>query len=734
MAVEYSRPVSVGWSCALLLIGALSTATARADETPDERQALARVAARIIAEAEPHQGLPWPPKVVAVDSNAVNAVSYQSWSDADSVPTSRVDIYTALLRSIVRDEAAEPLVDDRLAFVIGHEVAHLLLGHTQTPEKGKTLDIKYVFRRFQEEQADDLGLKLALRARYRKNSALDAIRRFIALRDTGSSAATETSFEGRGADHPSWEDRIAKLDSANSAYWRSMGAYRDGSFLLAAEQYASAERCFREVAREYPNSATCWANLGYAMLMRYLDDVAPEEIQKRRLGLVVSGGFYRQPKAVGGQLLGPPDLWDDAVKALSNAKAKGAGAPAQASLGLAYLISPVGVKVDLACTLFGQAAREVEADERLTPEDRAAVLINACAAELRREPPNIAVAQAYLDRAEAALPGSRPDGILAALLYNRAALRRGQDDRTELDLINRYFKYGDPASPWWPMAFARYQELCAKLNLPAEAKSSLTRPARLRMITSVTLGSGKTLTLDQLEDDAIRLIGAGQPERIPIVPGETLVRRLRFAARSIDLLSDGRVLSIELRGPAAPALALQSRGAPASRVELRVGMNWADLQNALNTEGPPETRTIADTEESYVYYRDIGLAALPKANQVGRLVLVRLPIASEWWLDGLGDEEGQNHGRDLESLADRTANSWLSTRRRPGARRSKGPDRRARPPLERRSGRPESRRFRGREGPGLPDAGNRARAFRSRRECRGLFGMAGRGRRPPRPI
>ncbi len=90
----------------------------------------------------------------------------------------------ALQTNIVIDLGVARLLarDGELAFIVSHELAHILLGHTQ-PEQQNALDDDKL-RGLMEKEADKLGMHLMLRAGYDPKDAETALQR-IDLIDSG---------------------------------------------------------------------------------------------------------------------------------------------------------------------------------------------------------------------------------------------------------------------------------------------------------------------------------------------------------------------------------------------------------------------------------------------------------------------------------------------------------------------------------------------------------------------
>src|SRR5208337_705656 len=155
---------------------------------------------RLLAVAEPVAGYAWPPTIKVVDKDEIQAYAHDASKDGQVRP--EIVVMAGLLHRVVQGNA------DRLAFVLGHELGHVILKHIQRPPPGKTDVVKLVFGREQEIAADAKGMELTLAAGYSKKGALGAIRQFLDL----GLGLEYSSFEGLGLDHPSWKERIALLD------------------------------------------------------------------------------------------------------------------------------------------------------------------------------------------------------------------------------------------------------------------------------------------------------------------------------------------------------------------------------------------------------------------------------------------------------------------------------------------------------------------------------------------
>jgi len=136
--------------------------------------------------------------------------------------------------------------ENRLAMVLGHELGHIVHKHVlRGPYDANVIEL--AFSREEELDADTEGMLLALAAGFSKNRALKVYQWF-------EENLGYCSFHALRKDHPSDQDRLANLDVEQRTLWRAMSAFANGVVFLDAQQYAAAERCFREVKREFRRS------------------------------------------------------------------------------------------------------------------------------------------------------------------------------------------------------------------------------------------------------------------------------------------------------------------------------------------------------------------------------------------------------------------------------------------------------------------------------------------------
>jgi predicted Zn-dependent protease len=541
----------------------------------------------------------------------------------------RVVVFSGLMERVIKGKDDAAGAEDRLAFILSHELGHVYLAHIVQRPPGETAFVQQVFTRDQESQADLKGMEMALKAGFSFQRGRGAIHRMKEL------GLNYSSFEGLGVDHPSWNDRLTLMDKDQAMLWKSMSAFQNGTFFLLFEQYAAAERCFQEVTKEFPQCHEAWNNLGYALLMQYCDDLDADDLRQLGIGQVVVGGFYTRPQSLEPTARSMEDrTWKAAVAALEQAlKLKPDLVLAKANLGVAYLVAPRGTNVQKARQYLQEAVEQMPSDKNLPPLAQAATLINAGVAVLAagQHKESIALFARGEDTARKFV-GDLPRApvtfaLFSALCYNRGLLLAASPDeplrRAALAEFERYLSVASPASSWRPLAQERYLKLCKDLDVkpkenpqPASLKLSM-----FRLVTSVKLTPELTVALSEPITAVSARLGEGR--RIPIVRGTKLVR-VNYPDHGIELLAADRVLAIRLRGEKAPALPIQGRGVAGGAQTLRLGMSQEELDRILKDQ-PHEQRQLDQADIEYRYYPQLGLATRMQEDKLEELVVAQIP-------------------------------------------------------------------------------------------------------------
>ncbi len=569
---------------------------------------------RLLTVVSPPAGLAWPPQLHLLTEEEMQMLKMNP-QDPNAFSTLYkgtpwVCVNQALLNSIIEGNAS------RLAFILGHELSHITLGHVQHTSPGNTLLVMTVFSQEKELAADKNGIRLTLAAGYDFHEAMNAPKRFIDLGLEYAPLWPES--------HPSWSQRLALLEKDKASVWKSMGAFTNGVLFLTVEQYGSAERCFVSVVKEFPDCVEAQANLGYARLMEYCDLLRPEDVAEFGIGHLMIGGFYRRPESLIEKGRGiNSELWTQATRALEEAlRLKPDLALAKANLGIAYLVRPEGKDVGKASKYLEEAAAAMMKDNSLGPVSRATVLVNLSVADLAAGKTDLS--DRYLGEANR-LAGNVA-AVRGAILYNYAQelLQSGKENqrRNASDALYKYLKLASPASIWWKLGLDSYSKLCSESGMRCETEQQIraTTTQGFRPLPPVEVGQGIRIQLgDSIEDVLKRL---GPAISIPIAR-EAKLNRYRYPKYGIDVIGTDQVVAVSLNGPAAPALKLQTQGPGGQARTLRVGMTELQVTQVL---GPTSAEaTVFNAEVPYAFYPQLGIAARFVQGRVAEWLVVILP-------------------------------------------------------------------------------------------------------------
>jgi tetratricopeptide (TPR) repeat protein len=562
--------------------------------------------------------MPWPPKLEIINKDEINAFAMMRSQGSSRYPV--VVCYAGLLNRVVEGNA------DRIAYVLGHEISHHILGHTRA-NAGGTEFLRATFSRSQEIAADRKGIELALRAGYSYLGGLSAIRKMIDL------GLNYSSFEGLAADHPSWLDRIALLDKEQAGLWRAMSSFDNGVYFLLVQNYPLAERAFRQVTKDFPGSYEAWANLGYALLMQYADSLDTDDLRHFDVGQVVVGGFYRRPKSLEVKVRGiNEELWWDAVGALRESiRLKPELSLPKANLGVAYLFRPAGKDPGKATQFLEEASQLADRDSSLDPVSRLAEDINLAVAYAALGNPEKAMAT--LSEVETSLEkdefnSRRGDMALSnALAYNHALLLAqspdGQRQHLAIGELESYLRNTDSSLSWWQLAYQRYNTLCKQSGAVPKTENELLSQTtvRFRPVADLDVASGQ-IALGQNLIEVKRQLGA-DASSTPVVRGTNVVR-VEYPKLGVAVIATDEVLAIVLCSDKASPLNIREMGLGTRSIRLQVGMSNSDLDRLLR-DSDYDFRQLIEPDLNYRFYSDLGLAVLSQEGKIVELVISQIP-------------------------------------------------------------------------------------------------------------
>jgi tetratricopeptide (TPR) repeat protein len=588
-------------------------------EVRESDRALAQqVFQQLLSVIPPQHDVPWPPILEIPDKQDINA--YAVIRKQNGSEQSVVVCNNGLIQQVAEGNA------DRLAYVLGHELAHHILGHTRL-SGGDTEFLRRTFTREQELAADRKGMEIAVQAGFSYSGGLSAIRKMIDL------GLSYSSFEGLENDHPSWYDRISQLDKEQASIWKSMSAFDNGTYFLLVQNYTLAERAFRQVTKDFPASYDAWANLGYSLLMEYADALNTDDLRRFDVGQIVVGGFYHRPKSLEARLRGVnEELWWDAVGALREAiRLNPDLSLPSANLGIAYLLRPAGKDPGRAAQFLEEASILADKDPSLDPVSRLAEDINLAVAYAAVGSTEKALSELNLVEASLKSSGSVPSHsaspVSSALAYNRALLLAqsgdGNQQRLAVAELETYLRQTDPSQAWWEIAYQRYTTLSKQIGAVPQSERAIfsEMPARFRAVAALELPSIHIALGDSL-DEAKQQLGIPQ-FNTPVIRSTNLVR-LDYPTLGISVIGTDEVLAIILSGDKAPPLTVREMGLGTKPAELRIGMSNKELDQVLQ-DSDYDFRQLIDPDISYRFYPDLGIAVQSHTGMVTEFVISQIP-------------------------------------------------------------------------------------------------------------
>jgi tetratricopeptide (TPR) repeat protein len=562
----------------------------------DQQKLADGVLARLLTTAQAQRPknfgyVSWPPMVMVEGSTELNAY-------AIAIPgcSPNIHITSGLLTRVLMNDP------DRTALVLGHELSHILLGHTPcVSDTGKTAFLVNAYTREKEYAADKSGLEIMLAAGYNSRRGLGALK-------TLDQIAGYSTFDALATDHPATTDRLAALDKEQEALWHSMSAFDIGDSFLATEQYRLAATSFEAVTQQFDDAWDAWNNLGYARLMIYADGLRPDDITEMQLGQVAAGGYFKTAESLRAKARGRDlAMWKQAVAALKYAEAKQPKSGLIAgNLGLAYVIAPDTADVEQAVSLLQKAIELSAADADVA--QRVGDEINLAVAYQRTGKGDDA--QKMFATATGEMKLHKQKGMAGvAFLFNQGVLDASGNSPAELktaeESLMQFMQATGEDSPWRPMAYAAYKQACEKRKDVAKPESVFAKPASYRMVVSVQ-ASNLTVYLGQPLDAVTAKLGAGV--RSPIVAAKGL-DRVSFPKAGVDVIVESSVVTaIVSTGANAIPVTLQSAALGGNAAAtLKVGMAasvWAKVLSQLEYQ----QEGFVDTETAYVYFPNLGIA------------------------------------------------------------------------------------------------------------------------------
>lgn len=201
----------------------------------------------------------YPIKCVVVEKNDVNAnasIEIDPKAPKDAKPQAKMTVYTGLLTF---------MKDIRLVrAVVAHELSHLAKQHLG--KTYKTDDLKLIFTRQQEYEADATGAIALEKAGFSRKDMVDMLFKL------GESSKDWPGSEKILGDHADTARR-ANAVAGNNLVIRSMVSFTNGEAYLDARNYLQAMTAFDKASAEAPEFFESKYNAAQAALMNYYNNL-----------------------------------------------------------------------------------------------------------------------------------------------------------------------------------------------------------------------------------------------------------------------------------------------------------------------------------------------------------------------------------------------------------------------------------------------------------------------------
>ena len=565
--------------------------------------------------------LKWPPVFEITESEQVNAYAGITGHQP------KVIIHTAIA------DITEG-IPDRLAYIIAHELIHIIRGHCTRSDVAGTGAQIYSFTGADEEVADIEGLRLLLKAGYSNSEAVNTFK--VMRNKLGDFSPLEAQSEG----HPSWTRRLEYTDQAQAKLWRSMSAFNTGVTLLMVQNYDAAVVCFDKVIKEFPGCFEAYSNVGYAKLMQYCDLFDTVDIASYNIGQIVVGGFYRRPVSLESAIRGVSEelYW----KAIGNFKRSLDINPDQSLvksyLGIAYFLDPRKQSIGESERYFAESLRSVEKDETLDPSLKACVYLNAGAIDIAKS--NFASAETKIGQARslrdplknnqflAAFPNTGSSEISYSLLIDYALdlnlvlleyRKTGSLKDEQAKILVRYLRNTDPASIWWKVAYQVYEAGSTKSGRQFLTKQQILSQIStvISPVRSVTVDDF-TIYLSQGTDEILKRFVSY--DLVPVVQGRKIYRYL-FPENHFEILAGPEVLGISIKASGSQV----KMGSNADGLkDIQTGMLFETIRTRFEGMNTSDL-VMPDQPVKYFFYSDLGIAFGVTGSIVTEIMIIQKP-------------------------------------------------------------------------------------------------------------
>lgn len=570
---------------------------------------------RLVSQIQEPDKSIWPPKYKIVKSSKMK-ISAQPYNASYGY---RILASDKLIKYYNNDT-------DGLAFAFAHELGHIVSGHLQNKKKNDEDFFELEYSKQEEFTADSAGMQLLLSAGYSYKKVIESIKGIM------ESSGSFSNIESLGLRHPSWEERLARIDGKQADYWKSMAAFRNGVMFLNIEQFGAASESFKAVINEFPKCYEAWANKGYSDLLKYCGRLSENDYKTLGIGYIAAGAFYREPRSIGWQMRGmDTELWLSAYSALKASLEINPNQPlANSNMALAYLVNPYnGPNHIKARQHFEKAIMLVENNPDFDKIPVSRIYLNAGVAFLSMG--NLKLSSANFEKSNSSEKSLFEDIFAPSkespeLKFNKALLFMQYGDAKSLakarSKFAEFIEQTRPNNLWRNIAYSYYSKICRIQNSKASPLKEFKSNTESNFNPAAEINiNEKSIFLSEDIEEALKILKARKADIYKLSDTYEL-NKYSFRKIGLELIASDKILAIILKSKKSQPLILSSQGIGEAEYRIEVGMKIKEL-NRIEGLMPSMQSGIKFEGEEFLFSKELGLGLSIKNHVVRKIIIAR---------------------------------------------------------------------------------------------------------------
>ncbi len=547
----------------------------------------------------------YPIKCTLVSKNDVNAYAHVEKEGSDY--RAAMVVFSGLVKQAKGDVKT-------IRAVVAHELSHLSRGHLLDTDPSAR-DVRNLWTRQQEFEADKYGAEALVKAGYAKKDMVDML--LFLDRDQGRDGAW---LENLTADHADPKARAAEL-AENPTALKAVVTFDTALAYEDARNHLYAKKLFEYAVVQWPDLKEAYINAGKCGLLFFYDNL-PQAVRaswwRPDFGPLITNIHAAIPQAT--EVTDEDrERWKDAFTAATLAVTKNPDSvTAQELLALAQVLEPDAKKdvVQAGIDWFEKSQKSADKVTALRYANNAGVGYQRTGD----------LSKAY----HAILTAQKSAGIFNSALGENLGLvkvtgRSKDDDTLAANVLYTWLSNTPPASPRWNTVKKTFDDICVTAGISAKAITQ--KPGVLCKVTTLVTSS-KELGILLPVSGVIASIGA--PEK-----------QVSFAEKWPDLLEirwHNELLTIWTEREKVMRITSYEAGAylqlkPLDKAsdtlyKVAVGMSKADLFAILSeSSGVQKNLARGGKLDSWTYFPDLNMGVLIENDKVKAITVT--PVVYE---------------------------------------------------------------------------------------------------------